>query len=168
LPHRRLLCAAALGLSALAVGCGTGDDAADDSAPIDDEAVSEDGGEPGVELDQSTFCVTIRQLEAMGRAPDGGDGSPEAALAQTAEMRALLDEAAATAPDDAPPDVQALLDDYGLLTAAIEGAGGDTAAAFEALSTGEPELMARLTLPAAGHADAFSFFADRCGIAASP
>jgi hypothetical protein len=168
LRHRRLLCAAALGLTALAVGCGKGDDPADAGDPVDDEAVHEDGGDPEVELDQSTFCVTIRQLEAMGSAPAGGDSSPEAALAQNAEVRALLDEAAATAPDDAPPDVQALLDDYGILTTAIDGAGGDTTAAFEALSAAEPELMARLGQPAAGHADAFTYFADRCGTAAPP
>jgi hypothetical protein len=120
-----------------------------------------------VVLDQSPFCRTIRALEAMGKEPAAADGTPESVLAQNEEIVVLLDEATASAPEDAPADVQALLDDYQALSDAVTAAGGDTDTAFATLTTEQPELMARLTA-ADVHKEAFTFFADRCGTAPPP
>jgi hypothetical protein len=141
---------------------GGGDKKADGDAATNDTTADTE-----VVLDQSPFCVAIRSLEAMGTEPDAGDGTPAAVLTQNEQLVALLDEATASAPADAPGDVQAFLDDYQVLSDAITVAAGDTEAAFATLSTDQPELMARLGA-ADAHKEAFTFFAERCGTAPPP
>jgi hypothetical protein len=153
----------AVGCLAFLAACGDGGGKAGDAKTSGDAAATEDTQA----LDQSPFCVTIRSLEAMGTEPDAGDATPEAVLAQNEEIITLLDEATASAPDDAPADVQALFDDYQVLSDAITAAAGDTEAAFATLSTDQPELMARLAA-ADVHKEAFTFFAERCGTAPPP
>lgn len=160
---RRFVAASLLLVSALVAlgGCGGDDGGGADAAGASDGGA--DDTEPA--LDQSPFCVTIRSLEDMGNEPDSGDGTPEEVLAQNDEIIRLLEDATATAPDDAPADVQSLFDDYMVLSQAITTSGGDTDAAFAALQADEPELMARLAQPDA-HTEAFTFFSERCGTAA--
>lgn len=116
-------------------------------------------------LDDSPFCRAIRALEALSAEEDTSGGTPEDVLAQTDEVLGLVEDATASAPADAPAEVQALFDDYQMLSAAIVAANGDLDAAFTTLSVDEPELMARLSQPDA-HRTALAFFAERCGTAA--
>jgi hypothetical protein len=163
--RRRWFLAPAVVVLALLPACGGDDKGSDDKGS--DAATDTTADGTGVELDQSPFCVTIRSLEALGSEPAAGTGTPEEVLAENDRVIALLDEATASAPEDAPADVQALFDDYQMLSAAITAAAGDTAAAFATLTTDQPELMARL---AGGnlHEEAFTFFAQRCGTAPPP
>ena len=161
---RRSVAAALLGLVALvAAGCGD-DDGGDggEASPEDGAAPSDD--ETGTTLDQSPFCVTVRDLEALGSEPADGDGSPEEVLEQNDEIVDLIEAARSSAPDDVPPDVHALFEDYLLLSAAITTAEGDTEAAFSALQAEQPDLMTRLSAPDA-HGEAFRWFSERCGTA---
>jgi hypothetical protein len=167
---RRAIFAALLTLAVAAAGCSGGDDDDSGASTRNDGAGSDDTGDgEGTDtteaVDGSPFCVAIRSLEALGAEPASGTGTSEEVLAENAQVTTLVEEATANAPEDAPADVQALFDDYLLLSAAIEAAGGDTEAAFTALSTQQPALMERLSQPDA-HREAFTFFAGRCGIAA--
>lgn len=161
---RRAVPAALLAIALLATGCSGGDD--EPSAVTRGDGADEGEG-PGTTaaVEGSPFCVAIRSLEALGAEPSSGGGTPQEVLAQNAEVTGLVEEATANAPEDAPADVQALFDDYQLLSAAIETAGGDTQAAFATLSTEQPALIERLNR-ADAHLEAFTFFADRCGTAA--
>jgi hypothetical protein len=156
----RSVAAALVALVALvAAGCsddGNGGSPDEGAAPADEA--------PGTTVDQSPFCVTIRELEALGSEPAEGGGSPEEVLEQNDEVVALLEAARSSAPADAPPDVHALFEDYVLLSSAITTAGGDTEAAFAALQAEQPDLMTRLSGPDA-HAEAFRWFSERCGTA---
>jgi len=125
------------------------------------EASGDERGATTTTLDASPFCVTIRSLEALGSEPSAAGGTPQQVLAQNAAVISLLDEATASAPEDAPSDVQALFDDYRLVSDAIAAASGDTNAAYEALTRDDPELTERLGT----HNEAFAFFAERCGTA---
>jgi hypothetical protein len=154
---RRAALAVLVVLAALATGCSDDDGA---SAPEDAAA----GEDTGTTLDQSPFCVTVRELEELGSEPAEGDGSPEEVLEQNADIVDLLESAKGTAPADAPPDVHALFDDYLVLSAAITASGGDTDAAFAALQAEQPDLMSRLSEPDA-HGEAFRWFSERCGTA---
>jgi ABC-type glycerol-3-phosphate transport system substrate-binding protein len=150
---------ALLVLVALLAACG-GDDDGDDAASGEEA----DAGETGTTLDESPFCVTIRALEQMGSEPAQGSGTPEEVLSQNDEIIAHLEDAQASTPADAPPDVPALFDDYLALSAAITTAAGDTDAAFAALQAQQPELVTRLSAPDA-HNEAFRWFSERCGTA---
>ena len=143
--------------------CGS-DGEADGDAGRSGERAADAETAPSTTLDPSPFCVTIRSLEALGSEPSATAGTPADVLAQNASVSSLLDEAEASAPDDAPSDVQALFDDYRLVSEAIVAASGDTDAAYTALTRDHPELLERLT-QAGAHADAFAFFAERCGTA---
>ena len=154
---RRAALAVLVVLAALATGCSDDDGA---SAPEDAAA----GEDTGTTLDQSPFCVTVRELEELGSEPAEGDGSPEEVLEQNADIVFLLEAAKGTAPADAPPDVHALFDDYLVLSAAITASGGDPDAAFTALQAEQPDLMSRLSEPDA-HGEAFRWFSERCGTA---
>ncbi len=116
-------------------------------------------------LDDSPFCRSIRALEALSAEEDTSGGTPEEVLAQTEEVLGLVEDATASAPADAPTEVQLLFDDYQVLSAAIVTAKGDLDAAFGTLAVDEPELMARLGQPDA-HRAALAFFSERCGTAA--
>jgi hypothetical protein len=164
---RRPILAALLALAvAAAAGCSGGDDDAATAATDGVGDVDSEGAETtAAAVDGSPFCVAIRSLEALGAEPASGAGTPEDVLAENAQVTTLVEEATANAPEDAPADVQSLFDDYQLLSAAIEAAGGDTEAAFTALSAEQPALVDRLS-QADAHTEAFTFFADRCGTAA--
>jgi hypothetical protein len=153
----RAALAVLLALAALATGCSD-----DDGASSADGAAA--GEDTGTTLDQSPFCVTVRDLEQLGSAPAEGDGSPEEVLEQNAAIVELLESAKGTAPADAPPDVHALFDDYLVLSAAITASEGDPDAAFAALQAEQPDLMTRLSAPDA-HGEAFRWFSERCGTA---
>jgi len=159
---RRSLRAVVAGLAVTALAaCGSdGEGDADRSG----ERAGDEEAAPSTTLDPSPFCVTIRSLEALGAEPAAGGGSPEEVLAQNASVASLLDEATASAPDDAPADVQALFDDYRVVSEAIVAASGDTEAASAALARDHSDVLQRLSGTAA-HEDAFAFFVDRCGIA---
>lgn len=118
-------------------------------------------------LDQSSFCVAIRDLAALGARPSAGAGTAAQVLAQNAEFAALVEAATSDLPSDAPPVVTAFLDDNRALSAAIEASAGDKDAAVAALTSSDPALVERLTQPAA-HEGAFRFFAERCGTAPPP
>jgi hypothetical protein len=150
------------GLAVVALAaCGSDSDT---GRPGPGERAADDEAAPSTTLDASPFCVTIRSLEALGSEPSATGGSVAEVLAQNASVSSLLDEAEASAPDDAPSDVQALFDDYRLVSEAILAAAGDTDAAYGTLTRDQPELLERLT-QAGAHADAFAFFAERCGTA---
>jgi hypothetical protein len=156
--------AALAGGALLGAGCG-GDGHVD--GPGKSTSGDEARADTTTTLDTSPFCVTIRSLEALGSEPSAAGAGPSEVLTQNASVASLLDDAAASAPDDAPADVQALFDDYRLVTDAIVATSGDTSAAYEALNRDHPGLLDRLGQPDA-HREAFAFFADRCGTAPPP
>lgn len=151
--------------AATVAACGGGSDDAkqgDGSASEDEAALATE--EP---LDQSPFCVAIRALEALGARPAEGDGTPDEVLMQNSQVAGLISEAQASAPADAPADVQSLVSDYEALSDAIEAAAGDKDAAIASLSANEPEVIARFG-QADAHRESFAFFAERCGTAPPP
>jgi hypothetical protein len=160
LRRRSALVVAALSLATLG-GCGGGGGASGDGqAATGGQRVTT----TTAPRDKSPFCVAIRKLEALGSDQAPAAGTPAEVLAQNAKLAALIDQAAASTPSDAPADVQALIADYRVLSKAIDAAGGDTAAAFSALGTSDPALTARLG-QADAHRASFVFFAERCGTA---
>jgi len=110
--------------------------------------------------DGSDFC---NAMLALGQVPSASGASPEQVLAANHELAANLDEAQASSPDDSPPDLDALLDDYRIASEAIDQAEGDVEAAFEALGAEHPDVVSRLG-SASSHEEAYSFLVDRCGI----
>lgn len=153
---------ALLGVFTLAACGGGGDAPSKADAPTDGREGAT--GVTAAPLDQTSFCVAIRALEALGSADATAAGTPAEVLAQNSRLAELIDEAAANAPADAPADVQHLVDDYVVLSDAIAAAGGDSEAAMATLRTEEPELVARFSR-ADAHKEAFTFFAERCGTA---
>lgn len=145
----------------LAVAACGGDGDGDRDAPAQAASGDDASAATSTTLDPSPFCVTIRSLEALGSEPSSAPATPAEVLAQNASVISLLDEATASAPADAPADVQALFDDYSIVSEAVAAASGDTAAAYAALSRDDPELTTRLS----AHDEAFAFFAQRCGTA---
>ncbi len=115
-------------------------------------------------LDDSPFCVAIRELEALSAGTAPADASVDDVLAQNAKLAALIAAASADVPDEAPGAVETLLADYGALATAIEKANGDTVAVFAALDASDPQLADRLRLPDA-YNSAVVFFSERCGTA---
>lgn len=149
-----------------AAGCGSG--GGDDST---DRAVATTPG-GSVDGDSTTtvpaplydtpFCEAARGLDALGREPAPADRSAQEVLAQTERLAGFIEVLAATRPGDAPAAVDALVEDYRILSAAIVDAEGDIEAAFAVLDAEDPELSVRLGLPDSYH-EAVVFFADRCG-----
>lgn len=110
--------------------------------------------------DGSPFCAAM-----LGIGQIGGDAesAPEQVLADNQALAALLDEAQANTPEDSPPDLDALIDDYRAASQAIVDAGGDVEAAFAALQLEAPDVVARLG-SSTSHEDAYAFLVDRCGV----
>ena len=100
---------------------------------------------------------------AVGQVAGAEGATPAEVVAANQELVAQLDEAQANTPEDAPPDLDALLDDYRAASAAIAAAKGDLTAAFEALGNEHPDVVARLG-SSSSHEEAYSFLVDRCGI----
>ena len=171
---RTLFPAACLGLAAAALAACGGDaeePAISTVAPSDGsvdvgESTTTSSTEPATPttLDQSPFCVAIRGLDDLGTEVD--DPTPEQVLSDAEAFLDLLAEAQVNAPEDAPPALEALIDDWRAITEAIGRAAGDVDAAYAALAQEQPDLYARLGDPDA-HREAFEFFATRCGAAIS-
>ena len=112
--------------------------------------------------DGSPFCDAML---AVGQVERSADATPAEVLAENEELQAHLDEAQANTPADAPPDLDALLDDYRVASLAIATAEGDVEAAFEALERDDPGVVERLG-SSSSHVEGYQFLVDRCGIAA--
>src|SRR5204862_60286 len=79
--------------------------------------------------DGSAFC---NSMLALGQVAGADGATPAEVLAANQELAANLDEAQANTPADAPPDLDALLDDYRAASQAIAKAKGDVDAALVA------------------------------------
>lgn len=112
--------------------------------------------------DGSTFCDAML---AVGQVERSTDATPAEVLAENEELARHLDEAQASTPPDAPPDFDALLDDYRAASEAIADARGDIDAAFEALEREAPDVVERLG-SSTSHEEGYDFLVDRCGITA--
>ena len=112
--------------------------------------------------DGSAFCDAML---AVGQIERSAGATPAEVLAENEELQAHLDEAQANTPAEAPPDFDALLDDYRVASLAIAAAEGDVEAAFEALERDDPDVVTRLG-SSSSHADGYQFLVDRCGVAA--
>lgn len=110
--------------------------------------------------DGSAFCDAMLGVGQIGR---DAEASPDEVLADNDKLVAFLDEAQANTPTDAPPDFDALLDDYRAATQAIAAAGGDVEAAFAALERESPKVVDRLG-SSTSHAEGYDFLVERCGI----
>lgn len=110
--------------------------------------------------DGSQFCNAMLKV---GQVAGAEGATPQQVLAANRELVAQLDEAQANTPADAPPDFDALLDDYRLATSAIFDAGGDVEEAFAALQRDHADVVARLRSPNS-HQAAYDFLVTRCGI----
>jgi hypothetical protein len=143
----------AIALLLLATAC-SGDD---DAAPSTTESTAPT---PTFKGDGSPFCNSMLRL---GQVPGAEGATREQVLAANEQLVANLDEAQANTPADAPPDLDALIDDYRMAADAIFDAGGDVRAAFAALQQAQPEVVARLR-SASSHQAAYAFLVDRCGV----
>ena len=119
---------------------------------------------PTLTGDGSAFCDAML---AIGQVGGAAGATREQVLEANQELIGHLDEAQANTPSDAPPDFEALLDDYRLATQAIFEADGDVAAAFEALEEEHPDVVARLG-SSTSHKEAYDFLIERCGNDAAP
>jgi hypothetical protein len=145
--------------------CGGGDDGAAPTTSAEVvEVVPSTTVTTGPLLDNGTFCTSIQGIQALSAGPQvEGAATVEQVLAQNEQLLDLLDEASASVPEGSPFDVEALFDDYRVVAQGIGAAGGDVEAAYAALQTSSPEVMARLVNPSA-HLPAFEFFTTHCGI----
>ncbi|MEQ1786414.1 MAG: hypothetical protein ABL966_05130, partial [Acidimicrobiales bacterium] len=137
-------------------GCGGSDD--DDARTT--TTVDPDATTPSFVGDGSAFCDAMLGVGQIG---SSADAAPAEVLADNEELLALLDDAQANTPTDAPPDFDALLDDYRAASQAIAVAGGDVEAAFATLEQESPEVFARLS-SSTSHEAGFTFLVERCGI----
>ena len=110
--------------------------------------------------DGTAFC---NAMLALGQVAGAEDATPEEVLEANRELVANLGEAQANTPEDAPPDLDALLDDYRIASDAITKANGDVEAAFRALGVEHPDVVSRLG-SSSSHEEAYTFLVDRCGI----
>jgi hypothetical protein len=110
--------------------------------------------------DGSAFCTAML---ALGQVAGADGATPADVVAANQQLVAQLDEAQANTPEDAPPDLGSLLDDYRIASEAIGAAKGDVEAAFEALGVEHPDVVARLG-SSSSHEEAYSFLVERCGI----
>ncbi len=101
----------------------------------------------------------------VGRIGADPAAAPARVLADNQRLAALLDEVQASTPEDAPPELDALIDDYRAASQAIVAAGGDVEAAFAALERDVPDVVARLG-SSTSHVVAYDFLVARCGISA--
>ena len=110
--------------------------------------------------DGSAFCDAML---GVGTIEPAADATPADVLAENERLLELLGEAQVNTPEDAPPDFDALLDDYRAAAEAIADANGNVEAAFVTLSEEAPEVVARLG-SSTSHAAAYDFLVARCGI----
>lgn len=154
--------AVALVVCVAAACSGGGDDADDDTAPILTTASTIPT--PTIEGDGTRFCEAML---AVGRTPGAAGATPQEVVDANREMIDHLDEAQANTPSDAPPDFEALLDDFRLAAEAIFEADGNVVEAFEAIERDHPDVHARLASPTS-HEAAYDFLVERCGEDALP
>jgi hypothetical protein len=153
--------AGAAGLAA----CGGDDDGSNDDTTTTSSAGGDDDGseraEPAEDLVDTTFCKSLLAIDAI----DSGSAErpPEQVVSSATQVRALLDDAAAAEPEDAPEAVGTFFDDTMATVDAIIAAAGDVDAAYQGLATSDPDLVARLTDESA-YEDAVDFVYDRCGL----
>jgi len=140
---------------AAAVSC-SGDDDGGTAPPTSTTAST--APTPTLTGDGSAFCTAML---ALGRGTGAEGSTPAEVLTANQELVAHLDEAQANTPEDSPPDLDALLDDYRVAAEAIAAANGDVEAAFEALSAEHPDVVARLGSESS-HEEAYAFLATRC------
>jgi hypothetical protein len=151
---------AALGLLVLVLAAGACAD--DGGAEADRPTTTSSTPTPTFVGDGSAFCDAML---AVGQVERSADATAAEVLVENEELQAHLDEAQANTPPDAPPDFDALLDDYRAATQAIAAAEGDIDAAFAALERDAPDVVERLG-SSTSHAAGYQFLVDRCGIAA--
>jgi hypothetical protein len=130
----------------------------DDASTSTSSSTSEEAPAPTFTGDGSPFCDSML---ALGQLPSAEGATPEGVLEATKQLAAHLDEAQASTPSDAPPDLDALIDDYRMATNAILAAGGDVRVAFADLQREHPEVVARLRSPSS-HQAAYDFLVERC------
>ena len=149
---RGVLCGAAA--LVLAMGACT-DDSSSSSSTTTSTAPT-----PTFEGDGSPFCDAMLAVGQIS----GAQGAPPAEVLETnRQLAAHLDEAQVNTPADAPPDFEALIDDYRAAIAAIFDAEGDLDEAFRALEAAHPDVVARLG-SSTSHEEAYAFLVERCGI----
>ncbi len=151
---RHVVVAAALALAVTACS--------DDGGETGSTTVPPDASTPTFVGDGSAFC---NAMLGVGQVQRTADATPEQVLAENERLLGFLAEAQTNTPEDAPPDFDALLDDYQVAARAIATAGGDIEAAFAALDEQAPEVVGRLG-SSTSHAEAYEFLVDRCGISA--
>jgi hypothetical protein len=153
-------------LGAAECGSSAGEDAAPGPSTTTTTALAggPTGERPSTETTEGdgSFCASIQGIQALS-GTDAQGATPEQVLVQNEQLLDLLDAAAASVPDGAPADVEALVDDYRSIAEAIGAAGGDVDAAYAAIQAERPELAARLFNETA-HLPAFDYFASQCGI----
>lgn len=115
-----------------------------------------DGPRPGA---GSTFCTSMLRL---GQLNPGPEAAPDEVLALTEQLLDLLGEAQANTPEDAPPAIDVLLDDFRVVATALFDAGGDVEAAYAALESTDPEAFARFSTEGARD-EAYAFLTVHCG-----
>lgn len=119
---------------------------------------------PTIEGDGTRFCEAML---AVGRVQGAAGATPEQVVEANRELVGHLDEAQANTPSDAPPDFEALLDDFRLAAEAIFEADGNVVEAFESLKGEHPEVHRRLGSPTS-HMAAYQYLIERCGEGARP
>lgn len=140
--------------------CSGSDDATSTTTSSPTTSVDPDATTPTFVGDGSAFCDAMLGVGQIG---NSADAAPAEVLADNEQLLALLDEAQANTPADAPADLDALLDDYRAASQAIAAAGGDVDAAFAALEEESPDVFARLS-SSTSHEAGFTFLIERCGI----
>ncbi len=146
------------------VGCASGDEATPDAGGST-STTAPTVASPTTALvtgDGSPFCDAMLGVGQIGRDPVA---APDQVLADNQVLAALLDEVQVNTPEDAPPDLDALIDDYRAASEAIVAAGGDVEAAFAALQRDAPDVVARLG-SSTSHVEAYDFLVARCGFSA--
>jgi len=115
-----------------------------------------EGPRPG---EGSTFCTSMLQIGTLGA---GADAQPADVLAVNEELLDLLGEAQATTPEESPPAIDLLIDDFRAVAIALADAAGDVDAAYATLAEQDPEAYARFTQSGARD-EAYEFLALHCG-----
>ena len=141
-------------IALLAVAACSGDDSSSSSATASTAPT------PTFMGDGSPFC---NAMLGVGQVAGAQGATPAQVVEANRQLVAHLDEAQANTPSDAPPDFDALIDDYRLATTAIFDARGNVEAAFEKLEAEHPDVVARLA-SSSSHEEAYTFLVERCGI----
>ena len=157
----RLAVAAAI---CVAAACSSDDGSGDDEGAAPILTTASTVPTPTIEGDGTRFCDAML---AVGRVQGAAGASPAEVVEANEELVGHLDEAQANTPSDAPPDFEALLDDFRLAAEAIFEADGNVVEAFEALRREHPEVHRRLGSPTS-HMVAYDFLIERCGEDARP